>query len=28
VNHDGSLSAPIHYIELGGYEGAVLKRVR
>ncbi|EAS44427.1 hypothetical protein C9J48_04415 [Photobacterium profundum] len=28
VNRDGSLSAPMHYIELNGYEGAVLKRVR
>lgn len=27
VYYDGSLSAPIRYLELGGYEGAVLKRV-
>ncbi|MCW8328080.1 hypothetical protein MD588_04595 [Photobacterium sp. SDRW27] len=27
VNYDGSLGEPIRYIELGGYEGAVLKRV-
>ncbi|PSW02093.1 hypothetical protein [Photobacterium lipolyticum] len=28
VNIDGTLSAPIRYIEIGGYEGAVLKKVR
>ncbi|UTV29319.1 hypothetical protein [Photobacterium atrarenae] len=27
VFYDGSLSEPIRYLELGGYEGAVLKRV-
>lgn len=27
ISYDGSLSEPIRYIELGGYEGAVLKRV-
>ncbi|MEJ2764251.1 hypothetical protein VV869_09855 [Photobacterium sp. MCCC 1A19761] len=27
VYYDGSLSEPIRYIELGGYEGAVMKRV-
>jgi len=28
VNIDGTLGAPIRYIEIGGYEGAVLKKVK
>ncbi|MGF1730334.1 hypothetical protein [Photobacterium kasasachensis] len=27
INYDGSLGEPMRYIELGGYEGAVLKKV-
>lgn len=28
VNFDGTLSAPLRYLNIGGYEGAILKKVR